>query len=127
MEEKDLVVLTETVERSKSNTHQIEEIKDKLEKMETRQETIYELTTSVKLIAQDMSSIKETINDVKQGQYALSDKVDEQISEVREKIERVDNKSKVDLLTYLQENWYKWAFGVGGISGIVYFVQQLVK
>jgi predicted RNase H-like nuclease (RuvC/YqgF family) len=135
MDEKDfVVVLTETVERSKSNTHMINELKDEIKEIREDQKSIYKIATSVEVIANNMQNLQASVEDVKNGQEKLGQKMDNQIVEVRNeqknldaKIQAVDNKSKVDLLTYLKDNWYKLAFGAGGISGLVYFVQQLLK
>ena len=134
MEDKDLITLTETVERSKSNTHQIGEIKEEIKGIKEEQKSIYKIATSVEIIANNMQNLQDGLDQVKVGQEKLGQKMDEQIVEVRTeqktldaKIQAVDDKSKVDMLTYLKDNWYKLAFGVGGISGLVYFIEQLTK
>ena len=135
MDEKEFVItLTETVERSKSNTHQIDEIKEEIKGIKEDQKSIYKIATSVEVIANNMQNLQASVEDVKNGQERLGQKMDDQIIEVRNeqknldaKIDAVDNKSKVDILTYLKDNWWKWTFGIGGISGLVYFIQQLMK
>lgn len=134
MEDKDLITLTETAERSKSNTHQIQELKEEIKGIKEDQKSIYKIATSVEVIANNMQNLQASVEDVKNGQEKLGQKMDEQIVEVRNeqknldiKIQAVDNKSKVDILTYLKDNWWKWTFGVGGASGIIYFIQQLMK
>ena len=84
MNEAQLIELTEISERVKSNTHQIDEIKSEIRDMKIENKALYELTTSVKLIAQDMSSIKQDITEVKCGQTALSEKMDSEISKVKD-------------------------------------------
>ena len=123
MEEKDLVTLTEAVERSKSNTHQIGDLKDEIKEIRNEQKTIYDLTSSVKLIAQDMSSIKESVNKVEQGQNMLSEKVDMQISDVKNQIESVDSKSKFDALPFMIKTIIPTLIGLG----IGAYIMQLVK
>jgi uncharacterized protein YhaN len=127
MEDKDLIALTETVERTKSNTHQIGEIKNEIKEMRTEQKAIYELTSSVKMIAQDMSSIKESVEDVKQGQKSLEVQMDTQISEVKGKIALVDSKSKVDFLEIMRVKLIPFLFGGGCIYGVIELIKYLAK
>lgn len=77
MDEKQIRELAEVSARAKSNTHQIEEIKKDIKEMRTEQKTLYDLTTSVKLIAQDMSYVKGSVDDVKQGQCEMNKKIQE--------------------------------------------------
>ena len=89
MNEVQLIELTEISERGKSNTHQIDEIKEDIKEMKLENKALYELTTSVKLIAQDMSSIKQDITEVKCGQEKLSVKMDSEISKVKDEQEKI--------------------------------------
>ena len=83
--------LTETCERSKSNTHQIEEIKNDIKEVKQDQKAIYELTSSVKIIANNLETIKIDISEVKQGQSCLADKMDKEISNVKNDLSEVKN------------------------------------
>ncbi len=131
MDNQELVILTETVERSKSNTHQIEELKDEvkeklsninaeIKEIKSEQKAIYEIAASVKLIAQDMGTMKESINDVKQGQSKLEQKIDE-----------VDEKSKVDILetkrNNIKQNIAPFLLGGGSITAIIYIISEIIK
>jgi len=116
MEDKDLITLTETVERSKSNTHQIEDIKDEIKEIKSEQKAIYEIAASVKLIAQDMGSMKESINEVKQGQSKLEQKIDE-----------VDEKSKVDFVTFLKTKFLPIAFSGGCLYLLIEIIMNFTK
>ena len=72
----DLAVHVQEIDsRCKSNEHRIDDHDNAISELRNRQEAIYDLTSSVKSIAQDMSYIKEDIQDVKRGQSELSDKV----------------------------------------------------
>jgi len=85
--------LTETSERGKSNTHQIEEVKAEIKDIRIENRALYELTSSVKLIAQDMGNIKDDISDVKNGQKELSEKV----NKVTQEVENVKNKDDIEM------------------------------
>lgn len=127
MEDKDLVTLTETVERSKSNTHQIGEIKEEIKGMRDEQKAIYELTSSVKLIAQDMSSIKDSVDEVKQGQKSLEIQMDNQIADVKGQIAKVDTKFKVDFVEIIKAKVIPFLFGGGCVYGLIEMIRYFVK
>lgn len=124
MEDKDLIVLTETAVRAKSNTKQIEELKTEIKDIKNEQKALFELSTGVKLMVQDMSYIKESVNEVKEGQKVLEDKMDEQISDVKQKISKVDDKGKVDLWHDIIKPKVIPAIFSGGV---IYMVVELIK
>ena len=78
MDEKytELAVRVQDVDsRCKSNEHRLNNHDKDIEELRSRQEAIYDLTSSVKSIAQDMSYIKEDVGEVKAKQTELNDKV----------------------------------------------------
>ncbi len=87
MNEDDKELLIATSERSKSNTHQIDEIKADIKQIKDDQKAIYDLTTSVKVIAENVSNMKDDLKEVKQGQSDLSSKLDNQITEIKSDVE----------------------------------------
>ena len=78
MDEKytDLAVHLESVDaRCKSNEHRIDNHDNQIKELREKQDAIYDLTSSVKSIATDMTYIKEDVKEVKSGQAILNDKV----------------------------------------------------
>lgn len=78
MEEKytELAVhLQEVDSRSRSNEHRIDDHDKEIRELRDKQDAIYELTSSVKSIATDMTYIKEDVKEVKTGQEKLNEKV----------------------------------------------------
>ena len=72
----DLAVHVQEIDsRCKSNEHRIDDHDNAISELRNRQEAIYDLTSSVKSIAQDMSYIKEDVGEVKTKQNELNDKV----------------------------------------------------
>lgn len=61
--------------RSKSNEKRLTRHDEEIKEIKDKQEAIYELTSSVKSIAIDMSYIKKDISDVKKNQNDLHNKV----------------------------------------------------
>ena len=116
MNEDDKRLLIETIERSKSNTHQIDDIKSDIKELQNKQEMIYDLTTSVKVMAENLSTVKDDVKEIKQGQSALSDKVDSQINEikidvdnkvetVKHDVKQIDDEGKFNIRVWLRDNW----------------------
>ena len=78
MDEKytDLAVHLESVDaRCKSNEHRLNDHDTELKEIREKQDAIYDLTSSVKSIATDMTYIKEDVKEVKSGQAQLNEKV----------------------------------------------------
>ena len=75
--ENEKVMLVESDQRSKSNTHQIEEVKDKLEKLENKTEDIHIIATNIQLISQDITYMKKDISVVKDGQSNLEQRIND--------------------------------------------------
>ena len=78
MDEKytELAVHLESVDaRCKSNEHRLNDHDAELKEIREKQDAIYDLTSSVKSIATDMTYIKEDVKEVKSGQAQLNEKV----------------------------------------------------
>lgn len=75
MEEKYLEILTQTVERSKSNTHQIDEIKSDIKEIKEESKALNQLATSVELIARDMTTFKDDVAEIKVAQSEMKDEI----------------------------------------------------
>ena len=83
--------ITETSERSKSNSHRIDDLEDGVKAIKEENKAIHDIATSVKLIAQDMTYIKSDIATVKETQADLTEQVSTLKEEpVRTKAQWVD-------------------------------------
>lgn len=109
MEEKYLEILTQTVERSKSNTHQIEEMKSDIKEIKEEYKVLNKLATSIELIAKDMTNVKENISEMKSSQ-----------SEMREELSEVKSESIRRKAGMFDLMWQKVATAVG--AGVLAFV-----
>lgn len=69
------VHIQEVDSRSRSNEHRIDDHDAELRELREKQDAIYDLTSSVKSIATDMTYIKEDVKEVKSGQDKLNEKV----------------------------------------------------
>lgn len=84
----------EIVDRGKTNEHRIDEHDKEIKELRDKQDAIYDLTSSVKSIATDMTYIKEDVKEVKSGQDKLNEKVT-----VLENKPANETKKKVDGIT----------------------------
>jgi len=91
----DLAVRVQEVDsRCRSNEHRINAQDEEIRNLREKQDTIYDLTSSVKSIAMDMTYIKEDVKEVKTGQEKLNEKVT-----VLENRPANETKKKIDGLT----------------------------
>lgn len=116
MDEKftDLAVhLQEVDSRSKSNEHRIDAHEKEIHELREKQDAIYDLTSSVKSIATDMTHIKEDVKEVKTGQDKLNEKVTElenkSANEAKKRLDKIGDK----LL---------WLFIGGVAAGLLYAI-----
>jgi chromosome segregation ATPase len=100
MNEDDEKLLVATSERAKSNTHQIEDLKDRMDKLEEKTEDIHKIATSIEVVCNDISYIKEGQNTLNTKFDKLSDKVDDQGKNIRSELEVkvADVQTQVDKL-----------------------------
>ena len=99
MDEKytELAVHLESVDaRCKSNEHRINDHDNDIKELREKQDAIYDLTSSVKSIATDMTYIKEDVQEVKSGQAQLNEKVtileNKPATEVKKRIDGIYEK-----------------------------------
>lgn len=109
MEEKYIEMLTQTAERSKSNSHQIEEVKFDIKEIKEEYKVLNKLATSIELIAKDMTNVKENISEMKSSQ-----------SEMREELSEVKSESIRRKASMFDSMWQKVATAVG--AGILAFI-----
>jgi len=67
--------IQETKSRCESNSHQIAEIKTEIKAIQEKQDTMHEMNTNIKLIAQGMSDMQSDFGEVRDSQKQLADKV----------------------------------------------------
>ena len=106
MTDDEKVMLVESDQRSQSNTHQIEDIKLDIKQIKEDQKAIYDLTSSVKVIADNIINMKEDIKDIKNSQKESSEKTDRQIKNMEDDQividKKIDDLSNADALKAYQ-------------------------
>lgn len=116
--------LTEISERSKSNTHRIDELNVKVDKLTEQNTAIIELGTSVKLLNKELIHMREdtekNFTTVKEDVGELSDTVKQVQKDINEvKIE--PSKQKAETLDKV-----RWLIVSGAISGVLGFVIGMI-
>ena len=116
MDEKftDLAVhLQEVDSRSKSNEHRIDAHEKEIHELREKQDAIYEIASSVKSIATDMTYMKEDVKEVKTGQDKLNQKVTELENKPANEAKRRMDKIGDKLL---------WLLIGGVVAGLLYTI-----
>lgn len=80
--------------------------------------TMVEVSQSVKDSNRINVEITKTIEELNKKISSVESATNENLKAFSEKIEEIDNKSKLDITLWLKNNW----FGIVGIIGIVYTV-----
>lgn len=98
-------IVQEVKSRAESNTHQIEELKERMSRQESKSETLYQMSENIALMAQSLKQVEGDVGEVKENQKELSNKVS-----------ILENQPAKD--TVNQINSIKWSI-VSAIAGAV--------
>lgn len=63
MTDQERIMLIETEQRSKSNTHRLDKMEQEMREIKNDQKAIYKIATSVEVIAQRVSNIEDKVDD----------------------------------------------------------------
>ena len=80
--------------------------------------TMVEVSQSVKDSNRINVEITKTIEELNKKISSVESSTNENLKEFGRKIEEIDNKSKLDIMLWLKNNW----FGIVGILGIIYTI-----
>lgn len=92
MTEQETVLLIETEQRCKSNTHRIDKLEGELKEIQSEQKAIYKIATSVELIAQRVSNIEDKVDDTNRKVDAQAKAWQETERKLSEKVNETENK-----------------------------------
>ena len=99
MTEQEKVTLIETEQRSKSNTHRIDNIELELKEIKNDQKAIYSIATSVEVIAQRVSSIETKVDDTNNKVDAQTKAWQETERKLADKVNETENKPYKQIAT----------------------------
>lgn len=80
--------------------------------------TMVEVSQSVKDSNRINVEITKTIEELNKKISSIETSTNDNLKEFGKKIEEIDNKSKLDIMLWLKNNW----FGIVGIFGIIYTI-----
>lgn len=92
MTEQETVMLIETEQRCKSNTHRIDNMEMEIKEIQSEQKAIYKIATSVELIAQRVSNIEGKVDDTNRKVDAQVKAWRETETKLSEKMNETENK-----------------------------------
>lgn len=127
MDEKYIEIITEASERAKSNTHQINEMKEDIKGIKEDNKVLNRLATSVELIAQDMTHFKNDISEIKgvqsntqASQAMIRNELSEMRTEMKTEISDVRNERLISKAKTYEEIKSKVMMII--VTGIAAFV-----
>lgn len=104
-------------------TKQLAESNDKLgTTMETFKNTMVDIVQSVKDANKVSSQLADTVEQLNKKISTIEQNTNNSLKEFGDKLEEIDDKSKIDLLLWLRNNW----IGIVGIGGIIYTIVSKV-
>ncbi len=112
--------LAEVEQRSKSNTHAIEELKEEIKEVQNEQKALYEINANIKLMAQSVASVKEDVSDMKDDISNTNKEVKDDIRKVKERVTNIENKPDRDDATVFRK--YRDSIIALIVTGIAAFV-----
>jgi len=125
MSEDDKVKLGEIDARCKSNTHQINELKNDIADIRSEQKAIYDISANIQVMTQAMGIMKGDIAEVKQDMKTDITEVKQDIGVVKDKVNVLENKPAND--TYKNVNSIKYGMIWIVVAGVVgYLLGQVL-
>ena len=94
--ENHLKELTEISERSKSNSHRLDEVEDDIKDLKEKNATLYEMSASIKNLSEGIIDIKTNVKEIKTEQGEMKNEIqDLKNSPTKAKAQWVDNIGKL--------------------------------
>lgn len=90
--------------------------------LEVLKDTMVEVSRSVRDSNRINDEITKTIEELNKRICSVDNNTNNKFKELGDRIEEIDNKSKLDIMLWLKNNW----FGLVGIIGIIYAVISTV-
>lgn len=111
---------------SRLNKHdkEISVIQTVIENFKELPSAINKLNTTMALMGQNLESLNKKVDSLVEDSNSKNRADSDKDKEQDEKIRQIDEKSKVDILVFLNENW--WKIAIGAASVIVIFKEYIV-
>lgn len=89
MTENERIILIETEQRSKANSHRLDNVQNSIDKMKDENKAIYKIATSVEVMAEKLGNIEDKVDETKrkvdetaEAQRASEEKLLQRVSDV---------------------------------------------
>ena len=92
--------------------------------MENVKDCMAEMAQSLKDNNKISSELTQAVSSLNKKVEDTNSRMERKFNEVDEKIEIVNDKSKVDILSWIRDNWFKVVLTVGALS---YIVTKIIK
>ena len=117
--ENHLKELTEISERSKSNSHRLDEVEDDIKDLKEKNATLYEMSASIKNLSEGIIDIKTNVKEIKTEQGEMKTEIqDLKNSPTKTKAQWIDNIGKLvitsivtGIVAFLLGNCFPQIFG----------------
>ena len=111
--------ITETSERSKSNSHRLDEMEGDIKSLKEENKTLYEMSASIKSMTDGIVSIKDDVKEIKTEQGEMKSEIqDLKNSPTKTKAQWVDNIGRLvitsivtGIVAFLLGNCFPQIFG----------------
>lgn len=129
MTDNDKTILIETEQRSKSNSHRIDNLEIDLKEMKEENKAIYKIATSVEVMATKLGNIEDKVDETnrKVDETAKAQRVAEE--RFLQKVTEVENRPAIQMAKNVNEIKVKAITAIitflitGGLGAIIYFAK----
>ena len=87
--------------------------------MENVKDCMTEMAQSLKDNNKISSELTQAVSNLNQKVEETNSRMEHKFNEVDNKIENIDGKSKVDILSWLRDNWFKVTLALGGLAYVI--------
>lgn len=99
MTEQEKTTLIEAEQRSKSNSHRIDDLEADMKELQKEQKAIYQIASSVEVIAHRVGTIEDKVDDTNAQVSKLSEKVNDAENKPYQQVAKNVNSVRIAIIT----------------------------
>ena len=92
--------------------------------LDSLKETMISVAQSVKDSNKISSELAETVKNLNNKVTSVENKMDNKFEDVYKKVNKVDDKAKIDIAKWLKDNWFGAVMAIGAIA---YIISQMLR
>lgn len=92
--------------------------------LDSLKETMISVAQSVKDSNKISSELAETVKNLNNKVTSVENKMDNKFEDVYKKVNKVDDKAKIDIVKWLKDNWFGAVMAIGAIA---YIISQMLR